>query len=229
MPLRSRRLIPFGFAIRLFSFRCCARMDHRWYCPAVPKSPILPLAAAVTAVALGASPALAAPVSPGERNASRAVAFPLLAVKGQVPASVGYHVSHSSHVSSSGGGHVSHSSHVSGAGGGHVSHSSHVSSVSHSSHVSASPAPAPPVATASPTPSPSPSPSPSSSPAPAVSGNSGGSLTIAPQQGSLTASPVSTGSSSPAASNGKGCFIVIAPFGALTRRIRRLARSRRAR
>ena len=70
----------------------------------MPKSPILPLAAAVTAVALGASPALAAPLSPGKRDEAKAVAFPLLAVKGQAPAGVGSHVSHSSHVSGSGAG-----------------------------------------------------------------------------------------------------------------------------
>ena len=53
------------------------------------------------------------------------MAFPLLAVKGQMPAGVEGHVSHSSH-----------QSHVSGTGG-------HVSHVSHHSHVSSVPAPAP--------------------------------------------------------------------------------------
>ena len=64
--------------------------------PVVPKSRILPLAAAVTALTLGASPAQAAQLSPGKRDEAKVVAFPLLAVKGQEPASVGYHVSHSS-------------------------------------------------------------------------------------------------------------------------------------
>ena len=79
-------------------FLCCGiRPGCRWYGPVVPKSPILPLAAAVTAVALGAAPAQAAPLSPGKRDGATVVAFPLLAVKGQAPASVGCHVSHSSH------------------------------------------------------------------------------------------------------------------------------------
>jgi hypothetical protein len=182
------------------------RPDHRWYRPAVPKSPILPLAAAVTAVTLGASPALASPLSPGKHNEAKAVAFPLLAVKGQAPASVGAHVSHSSHVSGSGPGHAS-----------HVSHVSHVSSV---------PAPPPPpVAT-----TPPPSPAPSSSPAPAVSAAPGGSPAVAPQQSSLTGSPSGGESGSPAASNGGGCaFLIVAPFGALRSGIRWLRRRGRAR
>ena len=81
------------------------RPGYRWYGPVVPKSPILPLAAAVTAVALSAAPAQAAALSPGKRDEVKVVAFPLLAVKGQTPASVGGHVSHSSH-----------QSHVSGSG-----------------------------------------------------------------------------------------------------------------
>src|ERR1700735_4729127 len=92
---------------------------------AVRKSPIIPLAAAVTAVtavALGASPGAAAPLSPGKRDEAKAVAFPLLAVKGDGPAAVNSHVSHQSHVS---------------GGPGHISH------VSHSSHISSVPGPAP--------------------------------------------------------------------------------------
>src|ERR1700722_1722742 len=97
----------------------------------MPKSPILPLAAAVAALTLGASPAQAAPLSPGKRDGAKVVAFPLLALRGQAPASVGYHVSHSSHVSGSGShlSHVSHSSHVSAVSVSHSSHSSHISSV----------------------------------------------------------------------------------------------------
>ena len=51
--------------------------------------------------------------SPGKHDEAKAIAFPLLALKGQAPASAGSHVSHSSHVSGSGPGHVSHVSHVS--------------------------------------------------------------------------------------------------------------------
>jgi hypothetical protein len=68
----------------------------------VRKSPIISLAAAVTAVtavALGASPGLATPLSPGNRDGHKAVAFPLLAVKDHGPAYVISHVSHQSHVS----------------------------------------------------------------------------------------------------------------------------------
>ena len=88
------------FASARSHFPCCGiHPGYRWYGPVVPKSPILPLAAAVTAVALGASPAQAAPLLAGKRDGAKVVAFPLLAVKGQTPASVGCHVSHSSHQS----------------------------------------------------------------------------------------------------------------------------------
>lgn len=170
------------------------------YGPAVPKSPILPLAAAVTAVALGASPALAAPFSPGKRDEARVVAFPLLAVKGQAPLGAGFHVSHSSH-----------SSHVSGAGG----HSSHVS---HASHVSSVPAPAP-ASTAPAAPPPQPA-----APSPAVIGSSGGLSGAAPSQSALMGSPGLSGSGSPVASSGHGCaFVIFAPFTAAAGAIRRLA------
>ena len=176
---------------------------HRWYGPVVPKSPILPLAAAVTAVALSASPAQAAPLLTGKRDGAAVVAFPLLAVKGQAPASAGAHVSHSSH-----------ESHVSGTGG-------HYSHVSHVSHVSSVPAPSP--TSAAPVVSQPPA---SASPAPAVSVSSGGSATVAPPQGSLTGSPAG----SPATSNGGGCaFVLVAPFGALAGRIRRRARRKKER
>jgi hypothetical protein len=92
--------------------RCGIRLEYRCYRPDVSKSPILPLAAAVTALALGALPAQAATLSPGKRGEATVVAFPLLALRGQAPASVGSHVSHSSHVSGTGG-HNSHVSHVS--------------------------------------------------------------------------------------------------------------------
>lgn len=184
---------------------------HRWYGPVVPRSPILPLAAAVTAVALSASPAQAAPFLAGKRDGAAVVAFPLLAVKGQASASAGAHVSHSSH-----------ESHVSGTGG-------HYSHVSHVSHVSSVPAPSP--TSAAPVVSQPPA---SASPAPAVSVSSGGSPTVAPPQGSLTGSPAGSpavvGSGSPATSNGSGCaFVIVAPFGALAGRIRRLARREKER
>jgi hypothetical protein len=169
----------------------------------VPKSRILPLAAAVTAVALSASPAQATPLLAGKRDDVKVVAFPLLAVKGQLPASVGGHVSHSSH-----------QSHVSGSGGGHVSH------VSHQSHVSSVPAPvqtsAAPVATQPPP----------ASPAPVASADySGGSPAAAPSSGSLASSSADLESGSPATGNGGGCaFVIVAPFSALLGWIRRLAR-----
>jgi hypothetical protein len=191
------------------------RLDYRWYGPDVSKSPILPLAAAVTALALGASPAQAATLSPGKRDAVKVVAFPLLALKGQAPASVGSHVSHSSHVSGTGG------------------HNSHVS---HVSHVSSVPGPPPAPTSAAPVASP-PAPPPAAittSPAPAGS-STAVSPTVAPQ-GSLTGSPAGSpavvGSGSPTSStgNGGGCaFFVVAPFSALASGIRRLARWVRAR
>lgn len=84
----------------------------------------------MAAVALSASPGLAA-VNPTEkRNANGPVAFPLLALQaGGNTASPNGHYSHSSH--------VSHSSHYSG------SHNSHASHYSHSSHFSSSPSSSP--------------------------------------------------------------------------------------
>jgi len=203
------------------------RSNYRWYLPDVSKSPILPLAAAVTALALSASPAQAASLSAGKRDEAKVVAFPLLAVRGQAPASVGYHVSHSSHVSGTGG------------------HNSHVS---HASHVSSVPAPpAPPPTTAAPAPAttyqpPPPVPSPTAvkrSHRPAPHHSTHATPTLAPPQGSLSGpaivgsgSPAVVGSGSPTStsSNGKGCaFIVVAPFGALSSRIRRVTRRRRSR
>jgi len=176
--------------------------------PAVPRSRILPLAAAVTAVALGASPAVAAPVSPGKHDDARVVAFPLLAVKGLAPASDGSHVSH-----------VSHSSHVSGTGG-------HVSHASHASHVSSVPNPGPATTAAQPPVAPI-----TASPTSAVNTNTSGPPAVAPVQGSsLMGSSAGLGSGSPAASSGGGCaFVIVAPFGALVSWIRRLARRARAR
>lgn len=191
-------------------FPCCGiRPRCRWYGPVVPKSPILPLAAAVTAVALSASPAQAAPLLAGKRDGAQVVAFPLLAVKGQMPAAVEGHVSHSSH-----------QSHVSGSGGGHVSH------VSHHSHVSSVPAPAPTSAATVATQAPPPA-----SPAPAASAEySGGSPAAAPSSGSLASSSADLASGSPATGNGGGCaFVIVAPFSALIGWIRRLARRGRAR
>lgn len=187
-------------------FSCCGiSSDCRWYGPVVPKSPILPLAAAVTAVALSAAPAQATPLLAGKRDEVKVVAFPLLAVKGQMPAGVEGHVSHSSH-----------QSHVSGTGG-------HVSHVSHHSHVSSVPAPAPtsvPVATQTPPPS----------PAPVGSGYSGGSSAAVPSSGSLASSSADLGSGSPSTSNGGGCaFIIVAPVSALMRWIRRVTRRGRTR
>ena len=197
--------------------RCGIHPWYRWYGSIVPKSPILPLAAAVTAVALSASPAQATPLLAGRRDDVKVVAFPLLAVKGQLPTSVGGHVSHSSH-----------QSHVSGSGGGHVSH------VSHHSHVSSVPAPAPTSVATGATQAPPPA-----SPAPAASAEyPGGSPAAAPSSGSLASSSADLASGSPATGNGGGCaFVIVAPFSALLgwiRRaqlgwIRRLARRGRAR
>jgi hypothetical protein len=83
----QRRLSPLRSSAYFF-LDDSVRPDHRWYCPDVPRSPVLPLAAAVTAVALGASPALASPLSSGKHDEAKAVAFPLLAVKGQASANV---------------------------------------------------------------------------------------------------------------------------------------------
>jgi hypothetical protein len=191
-------------------FPCCGiHPGYCWYGPVVPKSPILPLAAAVTAVALSASPAQAAPLLAGKRDGAQVVAFPLLAVKGQMPAGVEGHVSHSSH-----------QSHVSGSGGGHVSH------VSHHSHVSSVPAPAPTSAATVATQAPPPA-----SPAPAASAEySGGSPAAAPSSGSLASSSADLASASPATGNGGGCaFVIVAPFSAVAGWIRRLARRGRTR
>ena len=165
-------------------------------------------------LALGATPAQAAPLLAGKRDGPNVVAFPLLAVKGQAPASAGVHVSHSSHVSGSGG---------------------HASHVSHSSHVSSVPVPAPtsaaPVAPQQPPPaSPGPVASANLGGSPAASANLGGSPSAAPASGSLASSSVDLGSGSPAASKGGGCaFVIVAPFSALMGWIRRLARRGRTR
>lgn len=177
------------------------RPNRRWYRRAVQKSPILPLAAAVAAVALGASPALAAPTSPGKHGEAQAVVFPLLAVKGYAPAGVNAHVSH-----------VSHSSHVSGSGG-------HVSHASHTSHVSSVPAPGSQTTAAQLSPTTLPT---ISGPAPAVSASS----LLAPPQSSLLGSSSGLGSGSPASgSGGNGCaFVVVAPLTALAGGLKRLVR-----
>jgi hypothetical protein len=180
--------------------------------PQVAKSPILPLAAAVAAVAIGASPALAAPLSAGKHDQARVVAFPLYAAKGQNPARLGDHVSHSSH-----------DSHVSG-GGYHSSHSSHDS---HSSSVPApvlsSTLPAVPVSAR-------PAPAGSQSLGSPTGLSSGGPAAVAPSQSGLVGSPLVSGSGSPVASSGHGCaFIIVAPFTAAASGIRRLTRRRRTR
>jgi hypothetical protein len=186
--------------------------------PAVARSPILPLAAAITAVAIGASPALASPLSAGKRDDAQVVAFPLLAVKGQGPAGFGYSANHSSH--------QSHESHVSGGGGG--GHSSHYSHDSHYSHTSSVPGPAPSSVVSA-------APSQNLGSAGVASGPPSG---AAPSQSALQGSPVLSGSGSPAvsgngsppASNGGGCaFVVFAPFGAAAKGIKRLVRRRRSR
>lgn len=181
---------------------------RRCYRLAVPKSPILPLAAAVAAVTIGATPAMAASTLPGKRDEATVVAFPLAAVKIQAPANLESHVSHSSHVSSSGGGHVSHSS-----------HSSHTSSVSHSSHTSSVNVPAPVTS--------APSSIYSSSAVPSFSG--AGSPSAMPSQSSLTATPSTSGSSSATSKPGGCAFIIVAPFGAIPRGIKWLASRRRVR
>jgi hypothetical protein len=106
------------------------------------RPPILPLGAAVAAVALTASPGIAAASPPDKRGDNGLVAFPLLALRsGGGHAVVNSHYSHYSHSS-----HSSHSSHYSHYSGSHNSHASHYS---HSSHFSSSPG--------SPTPTPTPS------------------------------------------------------------------------
>ncbi|MGH3253604.1 MAG: hypothetical protein ACRDOI_46350 [Trebonia sp.] len=181
------------------------------------KPRILPLAAAVTAVtavSLGASPALASPLSQGKRDEVKAVAFPLLAVKGQEPASIGAHVSHSSHVS--------------GSGIGHVSHASHVSSVPGpvpTTAVPAAPPPAapPPAATVPPAAT-------TPSPTPTASLTTSGPPVVAPTQGSTSSSPAVVATVSPSTSKGHGCaFVLVAPFGALAGRIKRYPRRRSSR
>ena len=116
--------------------------ENLCYSSRMRRSSILPVGAAVAAVALGASPGLAAaaPLS-DKRNENGAALSSLLALRANDNSSLpDSHYSHSSH--------VSHSSHYSG------SHNSHASHSSHSSHFSSvSPPPAPPPA---PTPSPSP-------------------------------------------------------------------------
>jgi hypothetical protein len=185
--------------------RLRVRPSCRWYRPSVRKSPILPLAAAVTAVALSASPAQGSPLAPGKRGEANVVAVPLLAVKGQAPAGADSHVSHSSHVSGSDG---------------------HVSHVSHASHVSSVPAPAPttaaPVATQAPA---APAPLPSTSPSPTAQASTGGSPAFAPPSGAIPSSVVGSGSQTATTNGSKGCaFIVVAPFAALVGWIRRLGR-----
>ena len=217
------RIYDLGFGYFLLH---CGKRGRGCYRLAVPKSPILPLAAAVTAVTLAASPALATSTSPAKRDDAKVVAFPLVAVKSQITANLESHVSHSSHVSSSGGGHVSHSSHSSHTSS--VSHASHTSSVSHSSHAShTSSVNAPAPVTTAPTTT-SPSPIFSSSAAPSFS--DAGSPSAIPSQSSLTATPSTGGSSSAAAANKPGCgFIIVAPFVAIPRGIKWLASRRRAR
>jgi hypothetical protein len=106
------------------------------------RSPILPVGAAVAAVALSASPGLAAAKPVDKRDQNGAVSFPLLALStGDHAAKPSGHVSHSSP--------ASHSSHYSS------SHNSHASHASHFSSVPSSPPPSPtPTATATPTPTP---------------------------------------------------------------------------
>jgi hypothetical protein len=180
---------------------------------AVRKSPILPVAAAITAVALSSTPSMAAALPAGKRDDHKVVSFPLLAVKGKSPAGVGSHVSHSSHVSGTGG-HTS-----------HVSHISHVSSVPAPPPPSSAPPVAPQPTTAAPPPavpattSQSPSPSQSSAPAPVAS------ITTSQAPASATTPASSPTTSSPTTSGGHGCMLVIvAPFGALGSRLRRFAR-----
>jgi hypothetical protein len=103
----------------------------------VRQSRILSLSAAVAAVALSASPGMAAVRPAGKRSDSAIVALPLLALhKSDIavsPYSHSSHVSHSSHFSSSHSSHASHSS--------HSSHSSHYSSAPYSPPPSPVPSP----------------------------------------------------------------------------------------
>ena len=77
------------------------------------RSPILPVGAAVAAVALSASPGLAVAKPVDKRDQNGAVSFPLLALStGDHSAKPTGHVSHSSHVSHYSSSHNSHASHV---------------------------------------------------------------------------------------------------------------------
>jgi hypothetical protein len=111
--------------------------------------PILPVSAAVAAVALAATPGLATAKLPERRDHGAAVSFPLLALPAKGSAATpAAHYSHSSHES-----HSSHYSHYSGTHNSHASHSSHSSHTSHFSGSPVSPTPAPSQTTASPQPS----------------------------------------------------------------------------
>jgi len=107
--------------------------------PRMGRSPILPVGAAVAAVALGASPGLVVANPAGRHKENAAISFPLLALaSSNSVARPSGHVSHSSH--------SSHSSHVSS------SHSSHGSHHSHHSHYSSSPTLPPPPSVPPPSP-----------------------------------------------------------------------------
>ncbi len=196
-------------------FPCCGiQPGYRWYGPGVPKSPILPLAAAVTAVALGASPAQAAPLSPGKRDEAKVVAFPLLAVKGQAPASVGSHVSHSSHSTCRARRRarlpcLPRLARLVGPCPGADDRGAGACRV---------PAALPPARARPP------------ARAPAASATSGGSPAVAPPQAASRAARRSWGAAARPRAWRRGCaFVLVAPFGALAGRIRRLARRWRAR
>lgn len=180
------------------------------------RSPILPVGAAVAAVALGASPGLVAARPVDKRDQNGAISFPLLALRvadhAEKPSG---HISHSSH--------VSHSSHYSG------SHNSHASHASHASHFSSVPPPPP---SPSPTPSVILTPTPTPTPAthhhhhrtatgkrhhhPAVPK----SKTPSPSPSDITASPASTINPQPAShssgTNAAGDVVIVLVIGGVT-------------
>jgi hypothetical protein len=146
------------------------------------RSPILPVGAALAAVTLSASPALAA-ANPAEKRNNGVVAFPLMALR----------ASDSTPLPSS---HYSHSSHSSHYSGSHSSHASHYSS----SPYSPPPSPAPTVTTVTPTPTPTASPTPTPT---RTTAKTSGKTKKRRHSSSASPSPTGTSTSPPARINPK--------------------------
>jgi hypothetical protein len=149
------------------------------------RSPILPVGAALAAVTLSASPALAA-ANPAEKRNNGVVAFPLMALR----------ASDSTPLPSSHYSHSSHSSHYSHYSGSHSSHASHYSS----SPYSPPPSPAPTVTTVTPTPTPTASPTPTPT---RTTAKTSGKTKKRRHSSSASPSPTGTSTSPPARINPK--------------------------